>query len=64
MVEAVAPAGQGQIVVDAHEVYVGIGAERIEVEIHIPAAVLRIVVVVSSRKCVAQIMLPPIRIRP
>jgi hypothetical protein len=43
MVEPVAPVGERHVVVDADEIDVGIGPERIEVEEHVAAAVARLV---------------------
>lgn len=42
MVEAVAPVRQRHVVVDADEIDVGIGPERVEVEEHVAAAVARL----------------------
>ena len=43
MVEAVAPVGQRQVVVNADEVDVGVRPEGIEVEIDVATAVLRMI---------------------
>jgi hypothetical protein len=43
MIETVAPVRQRQIVVDADEVDIGVRPERVEVEIDVATAVLRMV---------------------